>query len=354
MFKLFKCLLVISLLITAISCQGGRAPFTQANSPGSTLLYSGYNDDLQDVIKELDLVTQISRLWVEDQGICCPARSPDRNQVVYFEQKRLEEYSLWVAGANGQEAMQIGGTYSFRAGLMSAEWSFDSQYIAFRASPDRNSAMIYVLDAATGQEITSLGGWDFAWSPTLNQLVVYGGSGLRVVDIPSGQERWVLDVFIPNHNHSLDWTSDGRTIIFPKDVDTLLSSIYAVDVDGSNLRELTHDTQQYVNRAIGNIQVSPDGDHLLFVCNTYRTDEGVSDTAALMILNLTSGEVHQVASGVSGPIVWSPDGMRVVFGSTEDAEGEPIEGWDLFQVSLEDGAITRLTFDNAAPNGLTW
>jgi Tol biopolymer transport system component len=304
------------------------------------------------VIYQLDVTTQESSVWLEGEGhLFRPLRSPNRTQVAYFVWHEIDEYySLWIADADGTNARQLSETHLCADGLM-AEWSFDSRYIAFRSTPGNNTAYIHILDTVTGQEPLFIGGVDFDWSPTASQLAVVGGGGIRIVDIPEGTEQWLLkqefgtELHISSPRDTLDWLPEGRTILFAAATRTDFSdvSIYAVGVDGGNFRNLISDVTQLPEGHIHSIQVSPDGNHVLG-----------SSGNKLIVLDISSGEVRQLASGLSGPSVWSPDSMSIVFGSYQDEEGDQIRTWELFQVSMVDGDITRLTFDEAAPIGLTW
>lgn len=361
MSKIWGFTLITLLTVVVISCQSEIGSQTETVVHRSdSLLYSEINDDLRWVIVQADPWSQESRLWiVSQQDVCCPSRSPDGSQIAYFVREESEVWSLWIADSDGQNAMQISEPYLYHStGGIGAEWSFDGQYIAFRARYDADSVIVYVLDAVTGQVTTAVPGLDFDWSRTTNQLVVYEGqsaSRLDVIDIPSGTAHWLLNVYLPNHYGALDWMPNRQTIVFSTPVDqevTNPSGIYAIDADGSNLHELTRDTAQFADRDISDVQVSPNGKFVLFGSSFY-TEEGVGGSG-LMVLDLDNGEVRHLASGVTGPVTWSPDSKYIAFGSTEDAEGNKVENWELFLVGLDDGSITQLTYSGAAPHGLAW
>jgi len=351
MFRmLLSGILGIFLSMALVACGGtGRSQANPAEL--NTLLYDTSNEDLKTVIQQFDIQTRASRLWLSGEGhFIRPLRSPNRAQVAYFVWHEIEEYySLWIADADGKNAHQISNTLLCAEGPM-AEWSFDSRYIALRSTPGNHTAYIHVLDTVTGQEILFLGGGDFAWSPTALQLAVSGGGGMRIVNVPKGTERWLLNQVFATElfvepGHALDWLPDGKTIVFAATTRTNFrdTSIYAVDVDGNNFRNLIVDITQLPEKRIGSIQVSPDGNYVLGI-----------DSSQLLVLEISSGKVRPLAKGLSGPIVWAPDSASIVFGSYQDPTGDRIRSWELFQVSLADGDITRLTHDEAAPVGVTW
>ena len=361
MSKVFKCALVVLLVAMGVSCQRPReTPSPTPLRRLDSLLYSELNEHQRWVIVQVEPRTQTSHLWIDELDVCCPSRSPDGRRVAYLERgKELESWSLWIADFDGQNAVHISKPYSFKATPRNIEWSFDSQYIAFCAREDADAARyIYVLDATKGQEILSVPGWDSAWSKAANRFVVYGGASaynLKIVDIPNGIVRRLPDVNIPNFYDALDWTLDGRTVIFPSvsgPNQYSLQTIYAIDADGSNLRELTRDTAQLITRDIGDVHLSPDGKFLLFR-SRFNTKEGTGDEG-LMVMDLGSGKVRKLASSTTGPVAWSPDSKYVTFGGMKDQQGNKIRSFELFMVALESGTITRLTHNEAAPEGLTW
>ena len=101
---------------------------------------------------------------------------------------------------------------------------------------------------------------------------------------------------------------DGKTIAFTVEVRDFKKSeqhthIYAMDVDGKNMRQLTSGkTSEYAPRW------SPDGKTLAFI-----SDRG--DGMQLWLLPINGGEAKQLthlSTGVSNP-VWSPDSKMIAF-----------------------------------------
>ena len=174
MSKISKYLSIALLLVVAIFYRGNETSQPQiAAHQTDSLLYSGTNDNLRQVIVELYPWSQASRLWIEtQQNICCPSRSPDRSRVAYFAREESEMCSLWVADSDAQNAVQVGGRYPCYSSNVNVEWSFDEQYVAFCTGPDIDTMKVYVLDAVTGHEVIAVSGRDLAWSKMSNQLVM--------------------------------------------------------------------------------------------------------------------------------------------------------------------------------------
>ena len=160
-------------MMLMMSCSLNIVPDSVVSDRQGSLLYSGHNENVQDVIVQLNVTEGAMHQWIEKQDVSYPSRSPDGTQVAYFVYEDAEVFSLWIADNLGQNALKTGGPYPFYAGGMVAEWSFDARYLAFRVSPDPHQASIYVVDVGTGDEIEIVTGWDFAWSRQNNHLAVY-------------------------------------------------------------------------------------------------------------------------------------------------------------------------------------
>ena len=344
-------LLTLIVLITA--CSQSVEPDLVTLGRQNSLLYDRYNEDARNVIVKMNINETVEHQWLEQQDATYPSRSPDGAQVAYFVYEGTEVFSLWVADNLGKNARKIGGPYPFYAGNMAAEWSFDARYLAFRVSPDPHQALIYVVDADIGEEMEIVTGWDSAWSRQNNQLVVYTGSVLQVLDIETQVNHHLLDVYIPNPTNSLDWLLDQQTVLFLSDVRRWITGIYAVDVESHEVRLILPDDPDLSYRSLCCLKVSPNGEYVAFVVNSQSLSETAS-IATLMILNINNTEIFPVGYSISGPIAWSPDSNYIVFGSLKDEVGNPIGSWDLFLFSLNKRSVTRLTHDGAAPTGLTW
>lgn len=344
---------IFAFLILIVSCKRDVIPDSVVSSQQNILLYSRYNENGQVVIVQQDVTDRVMRQWIARQDVDYPSRSPDGTQVAYFVYEGTEVFSLWVADNLGQNARKIGGPYPFYAGNMGAEWSFDARYLAFRVSPDPNQAFVYIVDATTDGEVEIIPGWDFAWSHQNNQLAVYTGSLIQIWDIENRLSQDLLDVYVPNPNNGLAWLVSQQTVVFLADLRQQIMGIYSVDVVDKRVHLLLPDDPDLAYRSLCCLQVSPNGKYIAFLMNS-QSLSGVVGIANLMVLDVDSAEVFAVDGDISGPIVWSPDSRYIAYGNLTDETGEPIGSWDLFLFSLDQRSVTRLTYDRAAPTGLTW
>jgi TolB protein len=129
------------------------------------------------------------------------------------------------------------------------------------------------------------------------------------------------------------WSPDGQKIAFtrsPSDDGVGASNpshIMIVDVDGSNLRQLTEGEGTNFVRAW-----MPDGHHLLYT-------GGPDDGAALHIIDVQTGEVRPLPGTNSLSAAISPDGKRLAF-----HEMLPLDQTGLFVANL-DGSDYKLLAD---------
>ena len=133
-------------------------------------------------------------------------------------------------------------------GVKNPTWSSDGSEIAFlRGARDGSTTDLYIIPSAGGKErrltedqhITGI-----AWSPD-GRWIAYevrpfnpnGDHPLFVIDMNSNRHRLVTNEI--NYIGGLTWSSDSRRIVFSGDARGGRTDIYSVDLDGSNLTNLT-------------------------------------------------------------------------------------------------------------------
>lgn len=99
------------------------------------------------------------------------------------------------------------------------------------------------------------------------------------------------------------WSPDGQTIAFVSNRDGNME-IYAVSLDGSNLRRLTaHEADDWAPAW------SPDGRRIAF----WSEREG--GVAEVYVMDADGSNVRRITSGAHGDwnLAWSPDGRRIAY-----------------------------------------
>ena len=185
------------------------------------------------------------------------------------------------------------------------------------------------------------GGLALAQAEPSTGQIVYGSDKdgdfeLYLLDLATGAETQLTD------NDTFDglpaWSPDGAQIVFVSERDGNYE-IYRMDADGGNLTRLTDTPARETYPSF-----SPDGSLILF--DTDRNGQGeiyIMDPDGSNPHNLTEHDAND-----SRP-VWSPDGTQVLFLSVREGETR-----DLWVLTLEDGALQRLTEDEARDVPLAW
>lgn len=266
---------------------------------------------------------------------------------VYFMSDRDGTENLWTARIDGSAEDRL---TDFRDGrVLWPSMTTDGATIAF----ERDFAIwTYDVegDAARQLEIRLMGSVE---APTPETEVVESGWGDIAVS-PDG-EKWAFtrggEVFATSMEGDVEairvtrtaaaedgivWTPDSREIAYASWRDGS-PRIYAYD--------FASQTERQVTEGPGRDQVgafSPDGRRLLY-------SRLVDDERELWIHDRESGEERRLATGVSGPAVWAPDGRWVAYA------GETDEFTNVMVVPVSGGAPRQVSFvANSYLGSLDW
>ena len=248
-----------------------------------------------------------------------PAISPDGTRLVYATERYLGRFDIATTTLEEQERVLFffgGGREhqpltSGQASQAAPAWSPDGTRIAFL-----KSSVLHTM-AADGSDVRSI------------------APGIRAA------------VWQPPA-----WSPDGTRLAFHgSERDWRELSLYVVDADGSNLTLVAERVAEAVGR-ISRPTWSPDGRYVAFVA-----PEGQQ---ALRLLDADSGTVRALVQGGFGPLLWSPDGTEIFYGSygRSDNQGNTISEQGLFATTVSGGAgirrVTELSTNVIAGMARSW
>ena len=188
-----------------------------------------------------------------------PSWSPDGKRVA-FNSNRDGTYNLYVIGADGNNMAQL--THEKRgveAGMQS--WTADGKWIYFGLFGKGKPRMCCI--APDGSDFHEVGkGIDPAVSPDGKTIVfaqsLADGHHLYAMDADGSNVRQLTskgNVFAGVH---AAWSADGKTIVYADQVGEALE-IFRIDPDGKNAQQLTK-----LGKAATTPAVSPDGKWISF------------------------------------------------------------------------------------------
>jgi Tol biopolymer transport system component/pimeloyl-ACP methyl ester carboxylesterase len=343
---------------------------------GARIAYLSYTPEPPSVYGDILVVnpdgTGRSRLTDTLSVGCCMAWSPDASKIAYVSHENGDS-EIYVMNADGADKIRL--TDNAAADLRPL-WSPDGTKIAFQSIPPAGQGDIWVVDA--------------------------DGTGLiNVTNHPAAESRFL-------------WSADGSRIFFvsedrsaPEAYAFLNTEIYAVNVDGTGIANLTNDPSQdgavlRSDAILDDPSLSPDGTRILFWSGrepqgiyamnadgsgqTHVADgadwawspDGLWIASGRVIDSQLSG-IYTIAADGSGEKLlatmptedviigyiapsplWSPDGSKVVFDApNNDHEGECGLGWsgtcnDIYLANADGSGMVNLTNNPARDHGPTW
>lgn len=245
----------------------------------------------------------VRRLTVNDWTEQAPSWSPDGAQIAFDcylpDSSGQADSRICLVGADGANPRILTEDINGYAPI----WSPDSTQLAFTAIPGGFES-VYAI-SADGTQLRPLTenaqGTDTypAWSPDGEQLVYTSwradGAQLRIIDADGSNDRRLTDTA---EGVAPDWSPDGRRIAFVSNADNQLFTIYSVNTDGSQLREVVPSRGQSQWLAW-----SPDGSAIAFVAG-----------GSLYVVNEDGADLRAVAEPVAAlTAAWRP---------TADARGD--------------------------------
>jgi dipeptidyl aminopeptidase/acylaminoacyl peptidase len=321
--------------------------------------------------------------------------SPDGHRISYpvisYDRPGRPAPQLWIMDLATQKSVRIGGETDVTG---NAHWSPDGKWLAFQGRIGDKHGLL--LARPDGSEITALvekmegtnsplpgEGQDLTWSPDGKQIAFISsvpderaaeasgdpmvitrylykpdaGEGMTrfndnqrlhifAVDIASKQVRQLTEGIYDEH--SIDWSPDGREILFasnhePNQDEFFNYDIFALNVADGSIRRLTA-TEYNEYEPLW----APDGKHIV-----YRgTKRGLTDRETTMedthvwVMNADGSnrrEIGAVVDNRQGAPKWAPDGSAVYFTVQEHGSNHlvrlPISGDKPEYVLNERGSV---------------
>ena len=196
--------------------------------------------------------------------------SPDGKKVAFLQSAGFEDVLTVLDLATGDDQQLVKGPVYFPV------WSPDSQAIAFIAGYlHQDQCEVHVVKIDTGDEIALpiMSACErVAWSPNGRHLVFVGPKTDLKDNVLSVLNLQTLETSVVTRNEKrifddLIWTPDGNRILYPVEISfPAKSEIFAVNVDGSDLSQITRlDGSIILFGASSNVTLSPDGQQIAFM-----------------------------------------------------------------------------------------
>ena len=267
--------------LTALSEELGEGYFPSLSSDGNQVLFVS-NTSIDPEIYLFDIpTTQLSNLSNQPGFDNQPLWSPDSKQIAFLSDRDGGDTDIWVMNADG-------------------------------SSPRR-------LAKNPGEE--SMGGW----SPDGKKLVYSNrdevGEALWIIDVESGESTRLTESQAGKSDTSPAWSPDGKTIAYHSSENNTPPMIWTMNIDGSQLTQITNGEVPAVFPAWG-----PDGQSLIYT-------EVVGERRNMVAHDLTT-QARDIVPNVQGfANSWQAAGQLLA--ETGYTQGPKLSGVEVSPAILE-------------------
>lgn len=231
-----------------------------------------------------------------------PSWSPDGSQLAFYGEQGIDHQAstgsgtdgIWTMGANGESPTQLIPEGSGHV----VAWSPDGEIIAFDATRGSPARRVYFVNPQGASQPFEALGEHPSFSPTGRQMAVKvcrPDCGIWIENPDDGNPRQLT---AEGSDGLPAWSPDGTKIAFSRNVDGNVD-IYTVNIDGSNLQQLT--------TAAGNDSVpawTPDSQQIVF-----RSTR--NNVWQIFIMRANGSNQRMIVDKVNAGDEWAFDRMSV-------------------------------------------
>ena len=249
-----------------------------------------------------------------------PSWSPDGKRIA-FGSTRDGNMAIFAMDPDGSNVTRLTKS-AYEFSVWSPDWSPDGKRILFQSPRDGNVEDIFVMDA--------------------------DGSNVQRLTNTPGSGKFSSDQA---------WSPDGNWIAFNSNRSGK-QEIYVMSVDGSNVKRLTDTPGTAANRKSFKPVWSPDGKRFAFNSTRDRSSDNPAEVVEIYTMDTDGSNVrrltHTTDEGYpSFDAKWSPDGKKIAFISPLPG-AQWSESREIYVRDADGSNVQRLTFNEAYDRHHDW
>ncbi len=273
-----------------------------------------------------------------------PQRSPDGAWVVYAvgtvdAVRDKTDSDVWMTKWDGTAHVQLTSSDESESSPL---WSPDGRWISFLRADTKKKPQVWLLDRLGGEAraLTDMAGGvsDYAWSPDSTRLILVSrDADPDVTASRSGDDGTSDKAARPIEIETFKFKRDGVGYVDGR----LRTHLYLYDVARRTATGLTSGPFDDTAAAW-----SPDGRHVAFLSARSESREKTTVREVYIVEAAAGSTPRQVSTRVARhtePLVWSPDGARLLYMEGGDPRYDAYEQYRMAVVPVAGGGPTLLT-----------